>query len=78
MSVFNDGNPSTQQFIDSVTVSKGVSRLTRDKGWDVLDLNVSLKYPLNIIITDPILHKYRNIFHLLLMLNVGKRNESKY
>lgn len=70
ISVFNDGKPSTQRFIDSVSVNKRLSRNDREKGWDVIEVSVLLEYPLNIIISNSILQKYRNLFHLLLMLNV--------
>ena len=70
ISSFNDGKPSTQRFIDSISVNKRLTRNDHEHGWDVMEVSVVLEYPLNIVISNAILQKYRNLFHLLLMLNV--------
>ena len=78
ISAFNDGKPSTQRFIDSVSVNKRLDRSDREKGWDVMEVSVMLEYPLNIVISNAILQKYRNLFHLLLMLNVCLKRDNHW
>ena len=36
-----------------------------------MEVGVSLEYPLNIIISNAVLQKYRQTFKMLLLLNVG-------
>ena len=78
ISAFNDGKPSTQRSIDSVSVNKRLARSDREKGWDVMEVSVMLEYPLNIVISNAILQKYRNLFHLLLMLNVCLKRDNHW
>ena len=60
---------SSNQFIESLSVEKKKGT-DEEKGWDVIDVNLNLNYPLNIIVSNSILQKYKKLFHQLLMLNV--------
>ena len=60
---------SSKQFVESLRVEKKKGT-DEEKGWDVIDVNLNLNYPLNIIVSNSILQKYKKLFHQLLMLNV--------
>lgn len=69
ISVFTHPTPTTQRFIDSLTISKKTSS-DNQIGWDCFGVNVTLDYPVNIIIPDSILLKYNRMFSQLLLYNV--------
>ena len=71
LSTFSDGKPTTKRFFDAISVNKRLPTSPREKGWDVMEVGVSLDYPLNIIISNAVLQKYRQTFKMLLLLNVG-------
>jgi hypothetical protein len=68
INIFKDTSASTKQFIDAVTVSKRAGEGTR--GWDVLFIDVTIDYPLNSVLSQGTIQKYRKIFKLILLLNV--------
>ena len=63
--------PTTKRFFDAISINKRLPTSPREKGWDVMEVGVSLEYPLNIIISNAVLQKYRQTFKMLLLLNVG-------
>lgn len=71
LSTFSDGKQTTKRFFDAISINKRLPTSPREKGWDVMEVGVSLEYPLNIIISNAVLQKYRQTFKMLLLLNVG-------
>lgn len=67
--VFPPSVASAQKFVESLSVEK--RRATgNERGWDVIEIGVNLNYPLNIIISNSLLQKYKKLFYQLLLLNV--------
>lgn len=66
---FPPNSASAQRFVESLSVEKRKGG-GNEKGWDVIEISVNLNYPLNIIISNSILQKYKKLFHQLLLLNV--------
>ena len=67
--VFPPNVASAQKFVESLSVEK--RRATgNERGWDVIEIGVNLNYPLNIIISNSLLQKYKKLFYQLLLLNV--------
>ena len=67
--VFPPNLASAQKFVEALTVDKRKAT-GKERGWDVIEIGVNLNYPLNIIISNSILQKYKKLFYQLLLLNV--------
>lgn len=69
INVFPTPSPTTQRFIDSLSLEKRGS-LSSGTGWEGVDVVMHLDYPINIIITNSILLKYKRMFSQLILYNV--------
>ena len=67
--VFTHPTPTTQRFINSLAVEKRNAPVSAT-GWEGLELSMKLDYPINIIITNSVLQKYKRMFNQLILYNV--------
>lgn len=69
INVFTNPTETTQHFLNALSIEKR-NTPTALNGWDGMDIRIELDYPVNIIITNSILLKYKLMFHQLLLYNV--------
>lgn len=69
INVFTNPTQTTQHFLNALSIEKRNTSTALD-GWDGMDVRVNLDYPVNIIITNSIVLKYKLMFNQLLLYNV--------